>query len=108
MKDWKSLSHVRWECKYHIVFVSKADPQLRIRRSLALKTVKRKTSCHSASAVEVSESCEQLIANNSDAQSSDESRIMKKRTMQKLPSLTFVLLIARVQEIVGGVQGVDL
>ena len=23
MKDWKSLSHVRWECKYHIVFVSK-------------------------------------------------------------------------------------
>ena len=23
MKDWKSLSHVRWDCKYHIVFVSK-------------------------------------------------------------------------------------
>ena len=23
MKDWKSLSHVKWECKYHIVFVSK-------------------------------------------------------------------------------------
>jgi len=23
MKDWQSLSHVRWECKYHIVFVSK-------------------------------------------------------------------------------------
>ena len=23
MKDWKSLSHVRWDCKYHVVFVSK-------------------------------------------------------------------------------------
>jgi putative transposase len=23
MRDWKSLSHVRWDCKYHIVFVSK-------------------------------------------------------------------------------------
>ena len=23
MKDWQSLSHVRWECKYHIVFLSK-------------------------------------------------------------------------------------
>ena len=23
MKDWKSLSHVRWDCKYHVVFISK-------------------------------------------------------------------------------------
>ena len=23
MKDWQSLSHVRWDCKYHVVFVSK-------------------------------------------------------------------------------------
>ena len=23
MKDWKSLSHVKWDCKYHLVFVSK-------------------------------------------------------------------------------------
>jgi hypothetical protein len=23
MKDWKSLSHVKWECKYHIVIVLK-------------------------------------------------------------------------------------
>ncbi len=23
MKDWKLLSHVRWNCKYHLVFVSK-------------------------------------------------------------------------------------
>jgi REP element-mobilizing transposase RayT len=23
MKDWKSLSHVRWDCKYHLVFISK-------------------------------------------------------------------------------------
>ena len=23
MHDWKSSSHVRWECKYHIVFVPK-------------------------------------------------------------------------------------
>ena len=23
MKDWKSLSHVRWEYKYHLVFISK-------------------------------------------------------------------------------------
>jgi putative transposase len=23
MRDWQSLSHVRWECKYHVVFVPK-------------------------------------------------------------------------------------
>ncbi len=23
MKDWKSLSHVKWDCKYHLVFISK-------------------------------------------------------------------------------------
>lgn len=23
MKDWQSLSHVKWECKYHIVWVPK-------------------------------------------------------------------------------------
>ena len=23
MKDWQSLSHVRWDCKYHVVFISK-------------------------------------------------------------------------------------
>lgn len=23
MKEWQSLAHVRWECKYHIVFVPK-------------------------------------------------------------------------------------
>ena len=23
MKDWKSLSHVRWDCKYHVVFIPK-------------------------------------------------------------------------------------
>ena len=23
MHDWKSLSHVRWDCKYHIVIVPK-------------------------------------------------------------------------------------
>jgi len=23
MKDWKSLSHVRWDCKYHLVFITK-------------------------------------------------------------------------------------
>ena len=23
MKDWKSLSHVRWDCKFHIVFITK-------------------------------------------------------------------------------------
>lgn len=23
MQDWKSLSHVRWDCKYHVVFVPK-------------------------------------------------------------------------------------
>ena len=23
MKEWQTLSHVRWECKYHIVFVTK-------------------------------------------------------------------------------------
>ena len=23
MHDWTSLSHVRWDCKYHVVFVPK-------------------------------------------------------------------------------------
>ena len=23
MKDWKSLSHVRWDCKYHLAFITK-------------------------------------------------------------------------------------
>ena len=23
MHDWESLSHVRWDCKYHVVFVPK-------------------------------------------------------------------------------------
>jgi putative transposase len=23
MKDWQSLSHVKWDCKYHVVFASK-------------------------------------------------------------------------------------
>ncbi len=23
MKDWQKLSHVKWDCKYHIVFVTK-------------------------------------------------------------------------------------
>ena len=23
MKDWQSMAHVKWECKYHIVFISK-------------------------------------------------------------------------------------
>jgi len=23
MHDWQSLSHVRWECKYHVVFIRK-------------------------------------------------------------------------------------
>ena len=23
MHDWKSLSHVRWECKYHVIFTPK-------------------------------------------------------------------------------------
>ena len=23
MHEWKSLSHVRWECKYHVVIIPK-------------------------------------------------------------------------------------
>jgi len=23
MHNWQSLSHVRWECKYHVVFIPK-------------------------------------------------------------------------------------
>ncbi len=23
LKDWKTLSHVKWNCKYHIVFITK-------------------------------------------------------------------------------------
>ncbi len=23
MHEWQSLSHVRWECKYHVVFIPK-------------------------------------------------------------------------------------
>jgi putative transposase len=27
MKDWQSLSHVKWDCKYHIVFMIKYSQQ---------------------------------------------------------------------------------
>jgi putative transposase len=23
MKDWQSMAHVKWDCKYHIVFIPK-------------------------------------------------------------------------------------
>ena len=23
MRDWRSISHVKWECKYHVVFIAK-------------------------------------------------------------------------------------
>jgi len=23
MRDWQTLSHVKWDCKYHIIFVTK-------------------------------------------------------------------------------------
>ena len=28
MKDWQSLSHVRWECKYHVVITPKCRGQV--------------------------------------------------------------------------------
>ena len=28
MKDYKSLSHTRWDCKYHIVFIPKKRQKL--------------------------------------------------------------------------------
>ncbi|MCG6878546.1 MAG: hypothetical protein LJE96_05280, partial [Deltaproteobacteria bacterium] len=33
MKDWQSLSHVKWDCKFHVVFVSK----YRKRATISLK-----------------------------------------------------------------------
>jgi putative transposase len=27
MKDWQSMAHVKWECKYHIVFIHKYRKQ---------------------------------------------------------------------------------
>jgi hypothetical protein len=27
MKDFESLSHVRWECKYHVVFIPASSPE---------------------------------------------------------------------------------
>ena len=37
MHDWKSLSHVRWDCKYHVVFTPKYRKKVifgRIRRKV--------------------------------------------------------------------------
>ena len=37
MHDWQSMSHVRWDCKYHIVFVPKYRKKLlfgRLRRQI--------------------------------------------------------------------------
>ena len=37
MDDWQSMSHVRWDCKYHIVFVPKYRKKLlfgRLRRQI--------------------------------------------------------------------------
>jgi putative transposase len=28
MRDYKSLSHIRWDCKYHIVFIAKRRQKL--------------------------------------------------------------------------------
>jgi len=28
MRDYKSLSHTRWDCKYHIVFIPKKRQKL--------------------------------------------------------------------------------
>ena len=30
MRDWRSQSHVRWYCKYHIVFVQKYHAKVRV------------------------------------------------------------------------------
>ena len=37
MDDWQSLSHVRWDCKYHIVFIPKYRKKVlydRVRREI--------------------------------------------------------------------------
>lgn len=34
MHDWQSLSHVRWECKYHVVIIPKYRQKGRILREL--------------------------------------------------------------------------
>lgn len=36
MHDWKSLSHVKWDCKYHVVFVPK------YRKKVLYGNIKRK------------------------------------------------------------------
>lgn len=30
MRDYKSLSHTRWDCKYHIVFIPKKKTEVDI------------------------------------------------------------------------------
>ena len=32
MHDWQSLSHVRWECKYHVVIIPKYRRKVLYRR----------------------------------------------------------------------------
>ena len=32
MKDWQSLSHVKWECKYHVVIVPKYRKQQKFKK----------------------------------------------------------------------------
>ncbi len=36
MHEWKNLSHVRWECKYHVVFIPK------YRKKVLFKRLRRK------------------------------------------------------------------
>ena len=31
MRDYKSLSHTRWDCKYHIVFIPKKETKVDLR-----------------------------------------------------------------------------
>ncbi len=39
MHDWQSLSHVRWECKYHVVVIPKYRQKVfygKMRRSIGV------------------------------------------------------------------------
>ncbi|WP_020587948.1 transposase [Desulfobacter curvatus] len=41
MKDWQTLSNVKWDCKYHIVFVTKYRHKTIYKDSPPLNTHRR-------------------------------------------------------------------
>ena len=46
MKDWQSLAHVKWECKYHVVILPKYRRNMGLRRlALAKEQMRSDPGC---------------------------------------------------------------